>query len=103
MLSFDIFLLGLMVISTLTSLVTEGVKKILVERGSSYNANTLAGIVAAILSVFIGVGYALASGIGFTTQLIVCLFALVFASWLCAMVGYDKVIEVLKKFKGTGK
>jgi hypothetical protein len=99
MISFDIFLLGLMIVSTLTSLVTEAVKKILVENNVAYRANTLAGIVSAVLSAGLGIGYVAFSGIDFTAQIIVCIVAMVFMSWLCAMVGYDKVVGMLKTTK----
>ena len=99
MITFDVFLVGLMVVSTLTSLVTEAVKKILAERNSNYYANTLAGIIAAILSAGIGTGYIILTDAEFTAQIVVCIIALMFMSWLCAMVGYDKVIDHLKKSK----
>ena len=100
MITIDIFLAGLMIVSTLTGLVTEAVKKIMAERNAEYRANTIAGIVAACLSAAIGVGYVAFSGIAFTAQIVVCLVALVFMGWLCAMVGYDKVIGL---FKNTNK
>jgi hypothetical protein len=71
MISFDVFLIGLMVISTLTSLVTEAVKKILVEVNVKYHSNMLAGIVATILSAAIGVSYVILTDISFTAQIIV--------------------------------
>lgn len=99
MITLDIFLLGLMVISTLTGLVTEAVKKILTEHKLGYHTNTLAGIVATVLSVCIGIGYIIVSSIPFTSQIVVYLIALVFMSWLCSMVGYDKVIELFNTNK----
>lgn len=99
MITFDIFLIGLLVISTLTSLVTEAVKKILVELKVNYHANLLAGIIATILSAAIGAGYVIIVELAFTAQIIVCIIALVFMSWLCAMVGYDKVIGQFKNIK----
>lgn len=96
MITFEVFLMGLLVVSTLTGLVVEAVKKILVEYNVKYRANTLAGIVAAILSAAIGVGYAILTSTSFTTQFVVCLIAMVFMSWLCSMVGYDKVIGTFK-------
>lgn len=101
MIEFEVFLIGLMVISTLTSLVTEAVKKILAEYNVKYRANTLAGIVSAVLSASIGAGYIVVTGAGFSAQIVVCLIALIFLSWLCAMVGYDKVIASLKSAKGA--
>lgn len=100
MITIDIFLTGLMIVSVLTGLVTEAVKKIVSERNVEYRPNTIAGIVAAILSAAIGIGYVVLAGITFTAQIVVCIIALTFMGWLCAMVGYDKVIGV---FKNTNK
>ena len=99
MIEFEMFLLGLMIVSTLTGLVTEAVKKVLDEMTVKYHANTLAGIVAAVLSVAVGVGYAILTSAGFTAQLVVCIIALAFMGWLGAMVGYDKVIALVKTNK----
>ncbi len=103
MITFEVFLIGLMVISTVTSLVTEGVKKILDGYKKTYNSNALVAIVATVLSAVVGVCYVIFTGTTFTAQVIICIIALVFASWLCAMVGYDKVVAVIKKLKGAGK
>lgn len=99
MITMDIFLAGLMIVSTLTGLVTQAIKKILDERHAAYRSNTVAGIVAAIMSGAIGVGYVLFTGIAFSTQIIICIVGLVFMGWLCAMVGYDKVIGMFKNNK----
>lgn len=101
MINLHIFMLGALGTSILTGLTTEGIKKLLVERNKKYYANALAGIVSVILSFAIGVGYILISGIGFSTPTIVYLIALTFVSWLCAMVGYDKVIQAISQFKTT--
>lgn len=99
MISFQMFLLGLLISSTITSLATEAVKKVLTEKNKTYYANTLAGILAMIVSALIGVGYMLLMAIPFTTQVIVSIVALVLMSWLCAMVGYDKVVQAISQFK----
>lgn len=99
MIGFEIFLLGLMITSTLTGLVTEAIKKIMVEHNKQYNANTLAGIVAAGLSAVISAGYIVLTNGVFTAQTIVYIIAMVFMSWLCSMVGYDKVVGVIGQFK----
>lgn len=103
MINFQTFILGMLVSSTLTGLATEGVKKILTEKNKPYYANTLAGIVALVVSALIGIGYVLLMNIAFTTQVVVCLIALVLMSWLCAMVGYDKVIQAISQFKTNPK
>lgn len=97
MVKFELFLAGLMIISPLTSIVVEAIKKILTEYNRKYRANTLAGIVATVLSAIIGVGYVIFTNGQFTAQVIICIVALVFMSWLCSMVGYDKVIGLFKK------
>ena len=99
MINFQTFILGMLVSSTLTGLATEGVKTVLTEKNKTYYANTLAGIVSLVVSALLGVGYVLLMGISFTTQIVVCLIALVLMSWLCAMVGYDKVIQSISQFK----
>ena len=101
MLSLEVFLLGLLITSTLTSLVTEAVKKIMTEYNKTYRANTLVGIVALLLSVAIGCGYIVLAGLEFTSAVIICLIAQVVMSWLCAMVGYDKVIQAIGQFKNN--
>lgn len=103
MIGFETFILGLLIISTLTGLVTEAVKKMLTEYNKPYKANTLAGIVAAILSAAVGASYIVLTNSAFTSQMIVYLIAIIFMSWLCAMVGYDKVIQAISQFKTNGK
>lgn len=99
MVGFEIFLLGLLVTSTMTGLVTEGVKKVIEEHDKEYRANTLAGVIAIVVSLLIGFGYIVVAEIIFTAQTVVCLAALMVLSWLCAMVGYDKVIQAISQFK----
>lgn len=103
MISLEVFLFGLLFTSTLTSLVTEAVKKILVDHNVKYSANTLAGVVASVLSVAIGIFYIVMNNVAFSGQVVVLLIAQVFMSWLCAMVGYDKVIQAISQFKTNGK
>lgn len=99
MITFEVFMLGLLITSVLTGLATEAVKNVLTEHNVNYRANTLAGLIALILSAAIGCGYVVLAKVGFTSQVIVCLIAQVFMSWLCAMVGYDKVIQAISQFK----
>ena len=102
MITIDIFLVGLMVVSTFTGLVTEAIKKIVAERNVEYRPNTIAGVVAAVLSAAIGSGYVVMTNLAFTKQIVVCIVALMFMSWLCAMVGYDKVIGLFKNTNTKG-
>lgn len=103
MISFEIFLMGLLGVSVLTGLVTEAVKIILNEHGVKYKANTLTGFIAFTLSIAVGIGYVYFNAITFTPPIIVSLIALAFMSWLCAMVGYDKVVQAVSQFKTNRK
>ncbi len=101
MINFEMFLFGLLITSTLTSLATEAFKNMFAEHNKTVPSNTLAGIVSLVLSLAIGIGYVILSGLTFTVQIIICIVALIFMSWLCAMVGYDKVIQAVSQFKTT--
>jgi len=95
------FLLSaLALISVLTSLTVEAIKKILNEKQVEYSSNLLAVIVSTILTVALCVGYTLYFGEPFTIQKVIVMIALTFLSFLSATVGYDKVkmlIEQLEK------
>lgn len=95
----QVFTTGLLIVSAMISLVTEAVKKILAEHNKTYHANTLAGVVALVLSTAIGACYVVMAGIAFSAQVVVGIITFVFMSWLCAMVGYDKVIQTIAQFK----
>ena len=99
MINFETFLLGLLITSTLTGLVTEAVKKLLAEHDVTYRANTLAGMVSLVLSAAVGTSYIILTKMTCTSEIIIYLIALVFMSWLCAMIGYDKVIQSISQFK----
>ena len=91
---------ALAIVSALTTLTVQGIKKILDEQGKTYKSNLLAGIVAVVLSVASVVGYVLYNGVAFTVQIFVLMVTFAFLSWLCAMVGYDKVKMLIEQLKG---
>ena len=95
----QVFLLMLLIVSTLTGLATEAIKIWLEERNKTYYANALAGYVAVAISVLAGAGYIIMTEIAFNLQIAIILIALIFLSWLSAMVGYDKVIQAISQFK----
>lgn len=99
MMTLEIFLLLLMIISVMNGLFTEAVKKFMEEINVKYKANLLAGAVAAVLSVLIGTGYIILTEAHVNEKLAVMLIALMLLSWLSAMVGYDKVIQAISQFK----
>lgn len=97
--NFEIALMLLLVVATMTGLVTEAVKKVLQEGNVSYKPNLLAGLVAVALSVGVGAAYIVLTETALNAQMAVYLIALVFLSWLSAMVGYDKVVQTISQIK----
>lgn len=93
---------ALTIISVLTSLTVEAIKKILNDKHIDYSSNLLAMIVSVVLTVAISVGYILYLGVPITIQNIIVIIALVFLSFLSSTVGYDKVIQLLKQIGVIG-
>lgn len=91
---------ALAIISGLTSLTVEAIKKLMGER--KYSANLLAAIVAVILTVAISAGYLVYYSISVTPQIIVIIIALVFLSFLASTVGFDKVKQLFSQLKSDG-
>ena len=99
MMSMETFLMLLIGVSVFTALVTEAIKKIMDEAGKVYKSNILAGVVSVVLSVLSGTGYIIMTEAQINAKMEVILIALVLLSWLCAMVGYDKVMQAITQIK----
>lgn len=89
---------ALALISVLTSLTVEAIKKILNEKNVEYSSNLLAMCVSIVLTLAICIGYMLYWGVPITIQNVVVMVALVFLSFLSSTVGYDKVKQMLEQF-----
>jgi len=93
------FLMGaLALISALTGLTVEGLKKVLDERGKEYKSTALAVCTAFGITVIGSFLYLIYNSIPVTPQVVVVIIALAFLSFLCATVGYDKVSKILGGF-----
>ena len=103
MMSMEFFLMLLIGASVFTALVTEAVKKMMDEYGKTYKSNILAGVVSVVLSVLVGAGYMVMTEAQINAKMAVILIALVLLSWLCAMVGYDKVMQAISQIKMAKK
>lgn len=98
-----IFIALLVVLAGVVSLLTEAVKKFLNEEKVKYSAN----MVVLIVSVIVGVGGTALTyiflGIAFTPPNIVCMVLMAVAVWVGAMIGYDKVLQMVEQFKNIKK
>lgn len=97
------FLMLLTAFSIITSLFTEGIKKLLDSLKISYASNIVV-LISALLVGGIGMNtFYMFTGIEFTTNNCFCILLMALANWLVAMVGYDKVKQAILQLKGGGK
>lgn len=85
----------LMAFALVTSLLTQGIKKLLDGMKAEYASNIL---VAAVSMVVAGSGTAIFyiwNNYEWTTLHIICIFLMALANWLAAMCGYDKVMQTI--------
>lgn len=94
-----VFITLLVILAVCVSLITEAVKKFMDDAGVKYSAN----IVVLIVALIVGAGGTalmyLFMGIAFTPPNIVCMVLMAVAVWVGAMVGYDKVIQMIEQLK----
>lgn len=89
---------ALAVISAVIALTVEAIKKILASVKKKYNSTVLAVIVSVIISTACSAGYIVYNSIKVNAQVVVVIIAVIFLSFLCATVGYDKVVkEIFRK------
>ena len=83
--------------AAVTSLLTEAIKKAYTNAGKEYSPN----LIALVNAVVVGMGgtaicYMLMS-IPWTINNIICLVLMGVAVWIASMIGYDKVLQLLKQ------
>lgn len=91
------FLIILTACAAVTSLLTEGLKKLLDGLGVKYASNILVLIVALIVGCGTTALYYVNDQVPFTALNSVYLALMGIANWLGAMVGYDKVRQAIQQ------
>ena len=92
----SLFLFMLLIASILTSLVTEATKKMV----EDFATNGIAAASSIIIGCGIGIGYHIGITPNMeTSESILLVIALIIGSWLCAMLGYDKIKQTILQFK----
>lgn len=85
----------LMICSIMTGLIVEAIKKMVhVDK-----PNILAAIVSVIIGIAVPVGYIMANNLSFDTTAFLYIVSIVVLSWLCSMLGYDKVMQTIAHIK----
>lgn len=85
------FLYQLFVISILASLFTEALKKCLQLPAAKQFPNFVAGVIAVVITVVMGLVAIVTQQAVFCPQFALYLIILAAFAWACAMIGYDKV------------
>lgn len=91
------FIALLTMFATVTSICTEGVKKILNEMNVAYASNLLASIIACVIGIGGTAVYYILFSMAFTPANIVCMILMGVATAFGAMVGYDKVVQAIEQ------
>lgn len=86
----------LLISATMTGLVTEAVKKMCPGVKSE---NLLAGVCSVVVSCAVCAGYIILNHVPMTVEVGVYIVCVVVLSWLCAMLGYDKVMQTIAQIK----
>lgn len=95
--SFSFMIPALLVVSLLTNLTVEGIKKLLDESGRPYSSNILAVVISIVLACLSSIVYMIMNDIGFSLKIGVSVVVLMYLSFLIATVGYDKVKQTLEQ------
>lgn len=83
--------------AAVSSLLTEAIKKAYNNADKEYSANVIALINAVVVG---GIGTAVVymlRGIPWTINNIICLILMILVVWIGSMIGYDKIIQLLKQ------
>ena len=95
--SVNLFLALLIILAVAVSLITEAVKTFLGKK--KYSAN----VIVLVVSIVVGAGGTIITylfyGIPFTAVNVVCIPLMAVAVWVGAMVGYDKVLQMISQIK----
>ena len=95
----SLFITLLTAFSTVTSVITEGVKGLLSKKSVIYSSNVLVFVIACVVGIG-GTGvYYILSSIDFSLINITCMILMGLATSIGAMVGYDKVIQTINQLK----
>lgn len=86
---------ALALISVLTGLITEGIKRMLNEIGGEYKSNVLACVVSVVVTLGYMASLVILESAVVNAEFLFRGFVLMLLSWLTSMLGYDKVKQTI--------
>ncbi len=92
---------ALLVVSVITNMTVEGVKKLLNDTKIKYSSNALAAILSVLIACVVSVIYLVMTDTAFTVKIGIEIALLMYLGFLVSTVGYDKVIQMLNQIRGV--
>lgn len=92
---------ALLVVSLLTNLTVQGIKKLLEGTNAKYSSNILAAVVSTILAGAVCVVYLVMTDVAFSVKVGIEIIILMYLGFLVSTAGYDKVLQTLKQIQSA--
>lgn len=92
---------ALLIVSVITNMTVEGIKKLLNETKVKYSSNVLAAILSVLIACAVSVIYLIMTDTVFTMKIGVEIVVLMYLGFLVSTVGYDKVLQMLKQIQSV--
>lgn len=89
----------LLIVTSVTNVTVEGLKKILDDLDVKYSSNLLAAVTSTILSITIGIMYMITNDISFTMKVGVDIIVLTYLGFLTSTLGYDKIVQMIDQIR----
>lgn len=90
---------ALLIVSLITNLTVEGIKKLLEGTKVKYSSNVLAAILSVVIACAVCAIYLVMTDTIFTAKIGVEIIVLMYLGFLVATVGYDKVVQMIKQIQ----
>ena len=92
---------ALLIVSVITNMTVEGIKKLLNETTVKDSSNVLAAILSVLIACAVSVIYLIMTDTVFTMKIGVEIVVLMYLGFLVSTVGYDKVLQMLKQIQSV--
>ena len=90
---------ALLIVSVVTNLTVEGIKKLLDGTTVKYSSNVLAAVSSVIISCAVCVIYIIMNNLVFSLKVGVEIVILMYLGFLTSTVGYDKVVQMIRQIQ----
>lgn len=92
---------ALLIVSLVTNLTVEGIKKLLDGTTIKYSSNVLAAVISVLAACAVCVIYLVMNDIAFSLKIGIEIFVLMYLGFLTSTVGYDKVIQMIEQLRAS--